>query len=207
MKKIRSRAQAPDKTRRTPRQSRSQRTVDAILFAASHILRDEGAAAVTTERVARAAGVSIGSLYQYYANRQAILAALRARHGDWLAAETRAGISAGESHATLREAARAAIERVVAAHRPECRPRGMAPFAPLSPGEFAAFREATIVYLRAHADQIRALDVDLAAAVITRAIEALVLGMARDEPHWLAHPALVDEITELLVGYLAPRPL
>jgi AcrR family transcriptional regulator len=176
------------------------------VFAASHILRREGAEAITTDRVARAAGVSIGSLYQYFANKEAILGELRARHGAWLASETRAGIERGAVQPTLREAVRASIERVVAAHRPEFRLRDAAPLAPLSPDQLASFRDGTETFLRAHAEQIRAVDVALAAAVITRATEALVLGMSRDEPHWLAHPAFVDELTELLVGYLAPRP-
>jgi AcrR family transcriptional regulator len=205
MKKIRIRRQHPDKSRRIPRQSRSQSTVDAILFAASHILRSEGARAVTTERIARCAGVSIGSLYQYFANKQAILAALRARHGDWLAAETRAGIERGAAQPTLREAVRVSIERVIAVHRPEFRLGDMAPFAPLQRDELKRFRAGTEAYLRSHADQIRPLDFELAAAVITRGIEAVVFGMSRDEPHWLDHPAFVDEVTELVVGYLAPR--
>lgn len=205
MKKLRVHPQPLDKPRRTPRQTRSQRTVDAILFSASHILRSEGVGAVTTDRVARAAGVSIGSLYQYFANKEAILAELRARHGDWLAAETRAGIERGEAQSTLREAIRVSIERVVAVHRPDFRLRDTAPFAPLTPDQFATFRKGTAAYLRTHADQIRQLDVELAAVVITRAVEALVFGMSRDEPHWLSHPAFVDEITELVVGYLAPR--
>jgi len=200
------RAQRTEKSRRTPRQARSQRTVDAILFAASHILRSEGSEAVTTDRVARAAGVSIGSLYQYFANRHAILAALRARHGEWLAAETRAGIERAAAQPTLRGAVRASIERVVAAHRGECRPRDMAPFAPLSADELAMFRKGAEAFLLAHVDQIRVVDVELAAALITRAVEALVFGMSRDEPHWLAHPGFVDEVTQLVVGYLAPRP-
>ena len=198
------RAQRSEKARRTPRQTRSQRTVDAILFAASHILRREGAGGVTTDRVARAAGVSIGSLYQYFANKEAILAALRARHGDWLAAETRAGIERGAGQATLRDAVRASIAHVVAAHRPEFKLRDAAAYAPLTSDQFAIFRDGTVAFLRAHPDQIRPLDVELAASVITRAVEALVFGMSRDEPHWLAHPSFADEVTELVVNYLAP---
>ena len=41
--------------------------------------------------------------------------------------------------------------------------------------------------------------------IVTRAAEALVHGIVRDEPEWVAHPAFVDEVTELVVGYLAPR--
>jgi AcrR family transcriptional regulator len=204
MKKNGSRTQHPENARRTPRQGRSRRTVDAILFAASHILRSEGERAVATDRVARAAGVSIGSLYQYFANKEAILAALRARHGDWLAAQTRAGIERGAAQPTLREAVRVSIEQIVAAHRPECVPSEMAPFGPLSPEQWSVFRAGTEAYLRAHAEEIRRLDSELAAAVITRAVEAAVFGLSREEPRWLTHPSFVDEITQLVVGYLSP---
>lgn len=206
MKKLRLHSQPLDKPRRTPRQARSQRTVDAIVFAASQILRSEGVGAITTDRVARAAGVSIGSLYQYFANKEAILAELRARHGEWLAAETRAGIEHGAAISSLREGVRVSIDRMVALIRLEAPLRTtMTATAPLSPEAFAAFRERTEQYIRANAEQLRPVDPALAAVVITRATEALLRGLGRDEPHWLAHPAFVDEVTELVVGYLAPR--
>ena len=200
------RAQHPEKARRTPRQARAHSTVDAIVFAASHILRSEGAAAITTDRVARAAGVSIGSLYQYFANKEAILAEARARHGDWLAAETRAGMAYAAQGGSLREVARASIERMVALQRLESPLRGTErDSAPLTPQEFARFRAGTEQFLRANAAQLRPLDPALAAAVITRSAEALLRGLVRDEPHWLDHPSFIDEATELVVGYLAPR--
>jgi AcrR family transcriptional regulator len=180
--------------------------VDAILFAASHILRSGGEGAVTTDRVARAAGVSIGSLYQYFANKQTLLAALRARHGEWLAAETRAAIELGAPLTSLREAVRASIERMVALQRLDAPLRGTATdVAPLSPQALAEFRERTGQFIRANAAQLRPVDPALAAVVITRATEALLRGLGRDEPNWLAHPAFVDEVTELVVGYLSPR--
>jgi AcrR family transcriptional regulator len=180
--------------------------VDAILFAASHILRSEGEGAVTTNRVARAAGVSIGSLYQYFANKEAILAALRTRHGDWLAAETRAGIELGAHAQSLREGVRASIERMVALQRLDSPLRGTErDSAPLRPEEFAEFRSGTEYFIRANAAQLRPVDPALAAVVITRAAEAVLRGIGRDEPQWLTHPGIVEEITELVVGYLAPR--
>jgi AcrR family transcriptional regulator len=182
--------------------------VDAILFAASHILRGEDARAVTTDRVARAAGVSIGSLYQYFANKEAILAALRARHGEWLAAETRAGIEHGAAAASLRDGVRASIERMVALLRLDSPLRSaQSDAAPLPPAVFAEFRARTEQYIRANAAALRPVDPALAAVVITRAAEALLRGLGRDEPHWLDHPAFVDEVTELVVGYLTPRSL
>lgn len=59
--------------RKQPRQARSARVVEAILEAAVRVLSRDGAAAFTTIRVAEQAGVSVGSLYQYFPNKQAIL--------------------------------------------------------------------------------------------------------------------------------------
>jgi len=66
--------------RREPRQGRSRQTVHAVLGAVARVIRREGVDAVTTNRIAEAAGVSIGSLYQYFPNKKAIFSALHARH-------------------------------------------------------------------------------------------------------------------------------
>ncbi len=68
-----------EKTRRTPRQPRSEATVDAILEAAFQLLEADGIEALTTNHIAERAGVSIGTLYQYFRGKQAILAALAQR--------------------------------------------------------------------------------------------------------------------------------
>ena len=65
-----------EKPRKAPVQARSRATYEAILEAAARILEAEGLAGVTTNRVAERAGVSIGSLYQYFPAREAILAEL-----------------------------------------------------------------------------------------------------------------------------------
>ncbi len=64
------------KPRKKPMQGRSTATVDAILEAAIRILRADGWGQLTTTRVAARAGVSVGSLYQYFPSREAIAAAL-----------------------------------------------------------------------------------------------------------------------------------
>jgi len=68
-----------EKTRRTPRQTRSEATVDAILEAAFQLLEQGGVEALTTNHIAERAGVSVGTLYQYFGGKQAILAALAQR--------------------------------------------------------------------------------------------------------------------------------
>ena len=67
------------KQRRRPKQARAVSTYEAILIAAAHILDRHGEAAFTTNKVADRAGVSIGSLYQYFKNKQDILVALAER--------------------------------------------------------------------------------------------------------------------------------
>jgi Transcriptional regulator len=66
--------------RKLPKQERSEATVEAVLQAAAQIFERHGYAAGTTNRIADRAGVSIGSLYQYFPNKDAILVALVHRH-------------------------------------------------------------------------------------------------------------------------------
>ncbi len=69
-------------TRRAPKQERSRQTVDAMLEAVGVVARRHGVRAITTNRIAEAAGVSVGSLYQYFPDKHAIFAALYDRHVD-----------------------------------------------------------------------------------------------------------------------------
>ena len=62
--------------RKTPRQQRSEFTFDAILDSAARLFQQHGYAATTTNRVAELAGVSIGTLYHYVPNKDALLYAL-----------------------------------------------------------------------------------------------------------------------------------
>lgn len=62
--------------RRTPSQRRAQFTVNAIVEAAQQLLEESGPQALNTRRIAERAGVSIGSLYQYFPNRESIVTCL-----------------------------------------------------------------------------------------------------------------------------------
>ncbi|MFP5394281.1 MAG: TetR/AcrR family transcriptional regulator, partial [Gammaproteobacteria bacterium] len=70
-------------SRKQPRQARSSQLVGAILEAAIQVLAAEGAARFTTARVAERAGVSVGSVYQYFPNKAAIL--FRLQLDEWRA--------------------------------------------------------------------------------------------------------------------------
>lgn len=62
--------------RKSARQARAQETVKTIVLAAARILKTDGVRSLTTNHIARTAGVSVGSLYQYFPNKEAILVAL-----------------------------------------------------------------------------------------------------------------------------------
>jgi AcrR family transcriptional regulator len=71
--------------RKAPRQARSAATVETILAAAARVLRRQSLAGFNTNRVAEVAGVSVGSLYQYFPNKAALVAALIDREQERLA--------------------------------------------------------------------------------------------------------------------------
>ncbi len=71
-----------EKKRRNPKQARAQATVGAVLEAAFQILEEDGEARLTTNLIAERAGVSIGTLYQYFEDREAILAAMGQRQAE-----------------------------------------------------------------------------------------------------------------------------
>lgn len=89
--------------RKQPRQARSAELVAAVLEAAVQVLAQEGAARFTTARVAAKAGVSVGSLYQYFPNKAAIL--FRLQSDEWRQTTALLG-------AILGDAARSADERL-----------------------------------------------------------------------------------------------
>ncbi|GIF22712.1 AcrR family transcriptional regulator [Actinoplanes tereljensis] len=98
--------------RRSPRQVRAELTRERILTAAAHVFAEHGYAAGTTNRIAERARISIGSLYQYFPNKDAILAKLLVQHidrGTWTAADG-LDLSPGTLEATVRALVRDAID-------------------------------------------------------------------------------------------------
>src|SRR5260370_25083483 len=66
--------------RRRPKQRRARQTVEAVLDAVIRLLKRGGSDAITTNRIAEVAGVSIGSLYLYFPHKRAIFTAFHQRH-------------------------------------------------------------------------------------------------------------------------------
>lgn len=98
--------------RRRPLQARSKDKVSWLLEAAAQVFRAEGYGA-TTNRIAERAGVSIGTLYEYFPNKEALLLALAERH----VAEAESGIGAALEHSDLSALLPALQQAVLASQR------------------------------------------------------------------------------------------
>ncbi len=84
--------------RKSPTQARAEHTVDAILEAAAQILQSDGEEKLNTNRIAERAGFSIGTLYQYFADKEAIIAALAEREREKVLATIVKALSSVESN-------------------------------------------------------------------------------------------------------------
>lgn len=99
--------------RRSPRQARSQATVAVILDAAARVLGQRGWSGLTTNHVAQVAGVSVGSLYQYFPHKQALVEAVKRRHFEVVLAALR---DASDTALPLDTRVRLLVEGMIAAH-------------------------------------------------------------------------------------------
>jgi AcrR family transcriptional regulator len=105
-------------TRRRPKQRRAQETVEAVLDAVVRILKREGVGAVSTNRIAAVAGVSIGSVYQYFPDKRAIFLALHERHAEQIGRLVESTLIK-HADASLEEMVRALVEAITEAHVPD----------------------------------------------------------------------------------------
>jgi AcrR family transcriptional regulator len=201
--------------RKTASQERSRLTVDALLEATARILVKDGYDRASTNRIAATAGVGIGSLYQYFPNKEALVAAVIERHSQALsqvALEALLRVFARPIEIGVREIVLAAIE----AHRVDpALHRVLAEQVPRTGGlediDAVQRNGRTLVraYLEAHQGEIDIADLDLAAFVVVTTVEALTHSAVLHRPQVLADGragAFVEEVTRLVLGYLRARP-
>lgn len=193
--------------RKRPRQARSKATVEAILEATAGVLVKLGYEKATTNRIADAAGVSVGSLYQYFPNKQALVAALIDRHAEAMMAVMAAKLASG-AKVSLPEAARDIVDAMIDAHRINPRLHRVLMEQVPSIGRMRRLREMsrrveTMVResLEARSHEIRRDNLTLAAFVIVQAVESLTHVAVLERPEYL-NEELKAEITDLVVRYL-----
>jgi len=194
--------------RKRPRQQRSKDTVDAILDATTRVLKQVGFDGLTTNAVAEKAGVSIGSVYQYFPNKEAMVSALIERHVHEMNAAI-LGELARVATMPVAQAARAVIELTLSAHAIDPALHRVLTEQVPRIGKLAKLRELDNIshrmvagLLAARRDEIAVDDVELAAFVLVSAIESIVHRAALLYPHMLRDPHLVDEATRLVTRYL-----
>ncbi len=160
-------------------QQRSRATVDALIEATARILVREGFDRASTNRIAQKAGVSIGSLYQYYPSKEALVAAVIDRHNQELMQVVRAAL-AEVAELPIEEAVRKLVSVAIEAHRIDPKlHRVLAEQIPRT-GQLEkveAFNRETYAlfraYLEGHRDELRTVDLGPAAFVCVTSIEAL----------------------------------
>ncbi|MGI3166434.1 TetR/AcrR family transcriptional regulator [Pseudooceanicola sp. 200-1SW] len=201
--------QAPDEPRKIPRQARAKATVEAIVMAATHILEVEGFEAMTTANVADRAGVSIGSLYQYFPDKRALAAtAIREMIREFVqsfetALASRRGGTLADTIDTLVDVTLVRHPHMPGRHRMLVE---LAPRLGLSDFSAAASREvANLIYsaLADHRGEI-ASDLDLAdaATMIETLLETLGHRALLEHPVSLQAPVIAEQSRRLMLSYL-----
>ena len=197
------------KPRKKPVQSRSQATVRVLLEATAQVLVQEGYDRTSTNRVAQVAGVSIGTLYQYFPNKEALVAALVDVHAERMRA-TFTQMLEDLSQADLAVAVRTMIRAIMEAHRIEPKlhqvvmeqlPRvgGRERIA-----EFDRFCEAVVeTWLSMNARQVRPRNHRLAAFILTESVQGIVHGAVLAGAGFIRNDELEAEVVELVLRYLA----
>ncbi|MDR6890782.1 MULTISPECIES: TetR/AcrR family transcriptional regulator [Variovorax] len=196
-------------------QERSRATVDTLVEATARILVKDGFDKASTNRIAEVAGVSIGSLYQYFPSKEALVAAVIERHQQQLMQKVRREL-AEVSNEPLEEAVHRFVSVAVEAHRidPQLH-RVLAEQIPrvgklekihsFSRENFSLFS----AYLEGTRDQLGVDDLELASFICVTAIEALTHNAVLHHSKELnvdRMRALIDEGARLVTGYLRGAP-
>ena len=217
MESMRKRAEPPPEPRRRPRQSRSQETVDAIIEACLQMLEQEGPDHLTTNGIAERAGVSKGSLYQYFPDKHAIVAAAFDRlvsadvglHEQ--SSEEWAGLSLEDSVAVLVDRMLEQDRRLVRLHRAfyQTYHRNYDVGA-----EWQRIRgDADLIVgivrdrLVEHQHRLRTQNVDTAAFLLARGLRGIVWKIVEERPEHLGSDELRDELVSLFQSYLIRPPV
>jgi AcrR family transcriptional regulator len=193
--------------RKRPQQDRAQETVDAILAGAAKLLTTSGYDTMSTNRIAVAAGVSIGSLYQYFPSKEAIVAALVEKQCELMGKISRETL-ASHAGSGIEVTAREVVKTMVAAHG-------------ISPKLHRALHEqiprvgklklvdemhtqtvGLVAQYIASRRELKVEDPGLAAFFVVKAVDALLHEFEGDALAGWSQEQLVDEAVRLIVGYL-----
>ncbi len=195
--------------RRKPRQERSRITVNAIIEVAARVFSARGFARASTNVIADQAGVSVGSLYQYFSDKVALLRAVHDRQLATLMAKMTAACRTPSP--TLAAALRAIIAVAVEHHRAEAPlVRVFARHLPREAGAPPAdpprsFHRALRELLATHQAELRIADHDLAMFVLKNLARSMIQAAVEQRPTDLANGAIGRELLATALGFLTGR--
>ncbi|MGZ3771681.1 MAG: TetR/AcrR family transcriptional regulator [Bdellovibrio sp.] len=189
---------------KAPTQERSRQTVATILNACSRLLLTDGFYEMTTDKIAKEAGVSIGSLYQFFGNKESVVQAMikniyeedksilaeKMRALPPMSAEERVKamvsilIDMGRRNAELRAKLTTIVYYVM---------------DPSYISETLRFIQDTV---RSYLPQIPGRDMEKVSYMLVNAFVGLMNNMAIDKPEAIHNPAIVQEISQLFIKYL-----
>ncbi|HWP06119.1 MAG TPA: TetR/AcrR family transcriptional regulator [Polyangiaceae bacterium] len=195
--------------RKQPRQARAQATVGAILEAMVQILDREGLEAATMARIAEVAGVSVGSIYQYFSHRDAILNALQDREFERALKLIQEMLADGNLAQSPEQTVTAVVRGLALIYR-SCpglhRVLAMDGLRVAKADRVHAFdlRVLEIVrhFLRASSAPLRRTSIDAAAFVALQSVRATMLAWILERPPGFDEETLVQEVTDLVLRYL-----
>lgn len=197
--------------RKNPSQSRSQRMVDDLLDATARVLVEEGWEKASTNRIAKVAGVSVGSIYQYFPNKEALVLAVGRRHAEQmtaLLARTISDLSSGSEAAALEHAVPLFVRAMFAAHRvePELHIALVGQLLHVGLESIEEIQQTSLAivrsYLERHRDRLLVRDLDAAAFLCVTTVEAVVHAALIERAGRIDDPATERELCDLLLRYL-----
>ncbi|MFM0504708.1 TetR/AcrR family transcriptional regulator [Paraburkholderia caffeinilytica] len=194
--------------RKAPRQARSRATVEAILTAGAQVLGRQGWARFTTNDVAEAAGVSIGSLYQYFPNKNVLVQAITTRHFDEVLAVLR---TIDDETMPFAWRVEQLVHGMIGIHNinPALH-RVLLEKAPYIEGLKSAHDKFETEYLRRYTAMVAAAGKRRgreSVAVAAQVLSSAIAGVIHDAAHrgTLGTPILKRELVEMATAYLLGR--
>lgn len=202
------RRETVDLSRRSPQRARARDTIDTIFEATARILQSEGRDGLNTNKIAERAGVSIGAIYGYFPNKDAILLAMARRELDALRDRVIAALTSGKDDEP--DPVRRAIRALIKGYSTRGKVRRILMEHLFSRGgseEMARPVSEVANVIVAQGDAILPRGAKLPSAigmfVLTRAVDSVIRTAVYDNVEFIHSRDFEDEIARLIRGYLA----
>lgn len=198
-----------------PTQSRSKAVVDAILEATTRILIAKGIDKLTTNHIAEVAGVSIGSLYQYFANKESIVARLIETHKEKeferisnIMNQLEQNPTCQISQCERKKNIRLVVNEIIDIHTENLELTRILHSQSVHLSQFKTFKNTTVFLtqllnsLLDKVDKIRGKQNYTRAYILANSLDSLIQKTLIDQPQLFIRPEFTDELVNLSMGYL-----